>query len=37
MENLDGKPIAAYENLAKSCKNNMRQMLQQIAAGVMAE
>jgi DNA polymerase III gamma/tau subunit len=36
-ENLDGKPMAAYENLAKSCKNNMRMMLQQIEAGVMAE
>jgi replication-associated recombination protein RarA len=36
-EHLDGKPLAAYETLAKSCKNNMRMMLQQIAAGVMAE
>ena len=36
-ENLDGKPIAAYETLAKACKNNMRMMLQEIAAGCMAE
>lgn len=36
-EHLDGRPIAAYETLAKNCKNNMRMMLQQIAAGVMAE
>ena len=36
-EGLDGKPLSAYETLAKSCKNNMRMMLQQIAAGVMAE
>lgn len=36
-ENLDGRPIAAYETLAKTCKNNMRMMLQQIAAGAMAE
>jgi len=36
-ENLDGRPISAYESLAKSCKNNMRMMLQEIAAGVMVE
>lgn len=36
-EHLDGKPIQAYETLAKACKNNMRMMLQQIAAGVMAD
>lgn len=36
-ENMDGQPIEAYERLAKSCKNNMRAMLMQIAAGVMSE
>ena len=36
-ENLDGKPLKAYEQLARDCKNNCRAMLQQIAAGVMAE
>lgn len=36
-EGMDGKPIAAYETLAKACKNNMRMMLQQIAAGYMAD
>lgn len=36
-ENMDGQPIEAYERLAKSCKNNFRAMLMQIAAGVMAE
>jgi len=36
-ENLDGKPLAKYEQLARDCHNNLRMMLQQIAAGVMAE
>jgi len=36
-EGLDGKPIAAYEQLARQCRNNCREMLQEIAAGVMAE
>lgn len=36
-ENLDGRPLSAYETLAKVCKNNMRMMLQRIAAGEMIE
>jgi len=36
-ENLDGKPLAKYEQLARDCHNNMRMMLQQIAAGTMSE
>jgi replication-associated recombination protein RarA len=36
-EHLDGKPLKAYEQLARDCHNNMRMMLQQIAAGVLAE
>ena len=36
-ENLDGKPIAAYEALARKCKNNCRMMLQQIEAGTMLD
>ena len=36
-ENLNGKPIKAYEQLARDCHNNMRMMLQQISAGVMVE
>lgn len=36
-ENLDGKPLKAYEQLARDCHNNCRKMLMEIAAGVMAE
>lgn len=36
-ENLDGQPIETYERLAKSCKNNMRMMLQHISSGLLAE
>ena len=35
LEGLDGQPIAAYIKLAQKCKNNMRAMLQAVAAGVM--
>ena len=36
-EGLDGKPIAAYEALARKCRNNCRMMLQQIEAGAMTD
>lgn len=36
-ENLDGKPLAAYETLGKRCKNNCRAMLQEIEAGAMID
>ncbi|MFH1011783.1 MAG: hypothetical protein V1784_11190 [bacterium] len=36
-EQLDGKPLAAYETLAKGCKNNLRAMLMQIEQGCMTE
>lgn len=34
-EGLDGRPASAYIELAKSCKNNFRAMLQKIEAGGM--
>ena len=34
-EGLDGKPIGAYLELAKQCRNDFRAMLQEIDAGAM--
>ena len=34
-ENLDGRPLSAYERLAKECNSNFRAMLQAIDAGAM--
>jgi len=36
-EGLDGKPLSAYEQLARDCHNNCREMLMEIAAGSMTE
>ena len=34
-EGLDGKPLSAYEQLARDCRNNCRRMLQAVADGKM--
>lgn len=34
-EGLDGRPIEEYEKLAKLCRNNIRDMLSRVEAGVM--
>ncbi len=34
-EGLNGRPIESYVRLAKDCRNNLRRMLSEIAAGAM--
>jgi len=34
-ENLNGKPIQSYINLAQNCKNNCREMLMAVESGDM--
>ena len=35
-EGLNGRPLKAYVELAKDCRNNFRRMLERVAAGEMA-
>jgi len=35
IENLDGRPLTAYLNLVKQCRNNMRSVLSKIECGEM--
>lgn len=32
-EGLDGKPLSAYVELVRKCRDNMRAMLQEVEAG----
>jgi DNA polymerase III gamma/tau subunit len=36
-EGLNGRPLSAYLQLARDCRNNCRMMLQQVESGAMAD